>query len=257
MWRVEVPCEAGGEEIAVARFMAYEVAAVDNEMPLMARAWFASCDEAARCSEDLNGTVFEEPEDNWNANWQNAEWKAKAIGERLWLAPPWDPEPAPAGRLRLDMHPGTLFGNGDHPTTQLCLAALERHVFKGCTVVDIGCGSGLLSEAALLLGAGCVVGCDLDARAAREARGIAFQGSVDGLKDNCTDVAIANIQLGILVDLLPEIGRILKPSGVAVLSGILEGQAEELLVEPIRIEPSGGWLCLEVEGRTIRAMIGS
>lgn len=245
MWRVEVPCEAGREEIALARFMAYEIAAADSDTPSFARAWFATSEEASRCARDLGGTLDEEPEDNWNANWQNAEWRAMAIGEKLWLAPPWDPEPAPDGRLRLDMHPGTLFGNGDHPTTQLCLHALERHVSRGCTVADVGCGSGLLSEAALLLGAARAIGCDLDARAVREARGIAYQGSVDCLASESIDIVIANIQAGVLVALLPEIRRVLHPTGIAILSGLLEEQVGELAIRAKRVEIQAGWACLE------------
>ena len=224
--------------------MPYELAAADSETAGMARAWFGSQDEAQRCAQDLDGSIHKEPEDNWNADWQESQWQAMAIGEKLWLAPPWDPATAPDGRIRIEMHAGTLFGNGDHPTTQLCLAALERRVTPGATVADIGCGSGLLSQAALLLGAGRAIGCDLDPIAARQAGG--YQGSVDSLQSGSIDILIANIQAGVLVELLPDIARVLKPNGIAVLSGVLEDQIPLLGIATDRLEIKDGWACIEV-----------
>ncbi len=244
MWRVEIRCEAGYEEIALARFLPYELAAADSETAGMAKAWFGSHDEAQRCAQDLDGTIHREPEYNWNADWQNSQWQAMAIGEKLWLAPPWDASTAPDGRIRIAMHAGTLFGNGDHPTTQLCLAALERRVTPGATVADIGCGSGLLSQAALLLGAGRAIGCDLDPMAARRAGG--YCGSVDSLRSGSVDVLIANIQAGVLVDLLPEIARVLTPLGIAIVSGVLEDQVPLLGMTSERMEIKDGWACIEV-----------
>jgi ribosomal protein L11 methyltransferase len=245
MWRVELACAAGDEEITAARFIRYDVAAIESESGSgVGRAWFAYHEEALRCSVELGASLHREAERNWNATWQESEWRAMALGNRLWLAPPWDPAAPPEGRIRLDFHPGTLFGNGDHPTTQLCLEALERHVKADCVVADIGCGSGLLLEAARLLGARSAIGCDLDARAAREA-GAAFVGSLDAIASGSLDVVVANIQVGILADLLPEIPRALKPGGVAILSGILEEQIEALGARPFRVEIRQGWACLE------------
>ena len=130
----------------------------------------------------------------------------------------------------------------------MCLEALERNVAPGCTVADIGCGSGLLSQAAILLGARCAIGCDLDPRAARLAAGIAFQGSVDSLRSQSIDLLVANIQVGVLAALLPGIRRVLKPGGIAILSGMLaDGQAATLPVVPVRTETRGGWACLIVD----------
>lgn len=239
-------CAIGTEEMTLARFMAYEIAAGDSATEAVARAWFASHTEALRCAADLDGYITPEPCHDWNAAWQQSEWKASVIGKKLWLTPPWDHTPAPDGRIRLAMHPGTLFGNGDHPTTQLCLEALQRHVTDQATVADIGCGSGLLSQAALLLGARHAIGCDLDWQAVRQVSGIAFQGSVDSLMHRSIDILIANIQVGVLATLLPEIRRSLKPDGVAILSGILNEQIGMLPVTPTRIEHNAGWACLEV-----------
>jgi ribosomal protein L11 methyltransferase len=244
MWRVEVACDPGEEELAIARFMDYEVAAVDQGEAVV-RAWFAMRAEADRCAVDLGGLVSEEAVQNWNQAWQS-EWSALAVGERIWLAPPWDATPAPDGRIRLEMHPGTLFGNGDHPTTLLCLEALEQVVTPGCTLVDVGCGSGLLQQAAIALGAGRAIGCDLDFEAARTAPD-AYQGSVDAIPDAAADVLVANIQLGVLEVLLPDFRRVLKPGGALVLSGILEDQVPAIEGSwDVRLRD--GWACLVSAG---------
>jgi ribosomal protein L11 methyltransferase len=248
MWRVEIPCDRGAEELTLARFLPYDLAAADSDTPGLARAWFALHDEATRCAKDLGGSIHKEAEDNWNASWQESQWHATPLGERLWLAPPWDLEPAPDGRIRIEMHAGTLFGNGDHPTTQLCLEALERRVRPGATVADIGCGSGLLSQAALLLGARSAIGCDLDPRAAKHAAG--YQGSVDSLQSASVDILVANIQIGTLNELLPEIWRVLKPGGVAILSGLLEEQLPLLGAPAENVTSKDGWVCVESSVRS-------
>lgn len=242
MWRVEVACSIGEEEIALARFMAFDLAAADTSEGCV-KAWFANHDEARRCAAELNGEIHAEPIYNWNENWQS-EWKAQAIGQRLWLAPPWDESETLDGRIRLNMHPGTLFGNGDHPTTQLCLEALEENITPDCTVIDVGCGSGLLLEAAKLLGAKIAIGCDLDPEAAKAAP-CAFRGSVDAIATGSADIVVANIQLGVLETLMPELDRVLRPnSGILILSGILEEQISGAPRQPRKITTREGWACL-------------
>src|SRR5271157_1715142 len=97
-------------------------------------------------------------------------WPPLEIGERFFLVPPWRDDATPPGKLRLEMTPGMACGTGHHPATQLCLEALERVVKPGDTVVDVGCGSGILSVAAALLGAKKVVACDIDPEAAGLAK---------------------------------------------------------------------------------------
>jgi len=146
--------------------------------------------------------------------------------------------------MRLNLHPGMLFGNGDHPTTQLCLAALEQHVTPGCKVLDVGCGSGLLLEAATMLGAETAVGCDLDFEAAQTAP-CAFQGSVDAIASGSVDILIANIQLAVLLDLLPELDRALNTQrGTMILSGILEEQIAEFPRDGGHWTVQDGWACV-------------
>src|SRR5437764_12960147 len=95
---------------------------------------------------------------------------AQCIGSRFFLAPPWNHDPAPEGRMRLEINPGLACGTGWHPCTRMCLEALERMARPGDRVLDVGTGSGILSVAAGLLGAGLVVSCDIDPEAVRVAR---------------------------------------------------------------------------------------
>ena len=100
---------------------------------------------------------------DWENNWK-AFYKPMEIGERLIVIPDWE-EADPKGRVALRMNPGLTFGTGSHATTRLCLTALEREVKRGMRVLDLGCGSGILSIAALLLGAERAFACDIDEKA--------------------------------------------------------------------------------------------
>ncbi|SPE26500.1 LSU ribosomal protein L11P methyltransferase [Candidatus Sulfopaludibacter sp. SbA3] len=114
------------------------------------------------------------------------------VGERFFLVPEWRDDPAPAGRFRITVNPGMAFGTGVHETTRLCIEALERFTQPGAAVLDVGTGSGILAEAAKLLGAGRVYACDTDPVAV-EIAGIGFVGSVNAIAAASMDVVVANI----------------------------------------------------------------
>ena len=175
------------------------------------------------------------------------------ISERLWITPTWHEAPdETAINLRLD--PGLAFGTGSHPTTHLCLQWLDRNLQRGESVLDYGCGSGILAIAALKLGAGSAIGVDIDEQAIRASKDNAAQNNVDaqfylpdGLPQGQFDVVVANI----LANPLRMLGEMLaartKQGGRIVLSGLLDEQVEELSgiysqwfdIEPAEIEE--GW----------------
>ena len=145
------------------------------------------------------------------------------------------PEPE-AVNLLLD--PGLAFGTGTHPTTALCLQWLDGQPLDGCTVLDFGCGSGILAIAALLLGAERAVGTDIDPQAVEASRDNANRNGIDparfpvylpqDLPAEQADVLVANILAGPLVSLAPQLSRLVKTGGRLALSGILAEQAEEV-----------------------------
>jgi ribosomal protein L11 methyltransferase len=147
------------------------------------------------------------------------------IGERFYIAPSWLHAPTQPGRFRLTIDATSAFGSGRHESTQLCIEALEKHLQPGDVVVDIGCGSGILSAAAHLLGAGAIFSCDIHADSVRTAKTLLetplFVGSADAIRSGVADFVLANISAKIVDSLAADLRRIAKPSGVIVLAGFL------------------------------------
>ena len=171
-----------------------------------------------------------------DADWQAAirqVFKARAFGQRIWLAPA-DDAAVPAERIGIRLHMGLAFGTGEHPTTALCLDWLDTHVRPGATVLDYGCGSGVLAIAALALGAGHAWATDNDPQALIATRSNA---ELNGASDRITiaapealpavtvDIVAANILAGPLTALAPVLAAHVRPGGAIVLAGILSTQA--------------------------------
>jgi ribosomal protein L11 methyltransferase len=173
-------------------------------------------------------------------------WPPLLVGEKLFLTPPWRDDPTPSGRVRLEMTPGMACGTGHHPATQLCLEAMERHLRAGAVVLDVGVGSGILSAAAQLLGAGLVIGCDIDADAvaiARERLGSpVFVGSADAVRSKLADVIVANISSAALEQLSGEFARVRKPDSILILAGFPRWDAPEGF-SPQETLHRDGWSC--------------
>ena len=178
------------------------------------------------------------------------------ISERLWIVPSWHVAPDPEA-IVLVLDPGLAFGTGSHPTTRLCLQWLDRDLSRNATVLDYGCGSGILAIAAKKLGAGQVVGVDIDPQAVQAARDNAERNSVaasfylpNALPEAQYAVVIANILSNPLKVLAPLLAAQVQPRGQIVLSGILAEQAEEmrsLYGEWFDMHPAildEGWACL-------------
>ena len=177
-------------------------------------------------------------------------WQAVAVGERFWLVPEWEEDAAPQGRMRLSMRSGMACGSGSHPATQLCLQALEKTVAPGAAVLDVGTGSGILAEAARLLGAAFVVGCDIEHDATLVAKRnvpeiAVFTGSLRSIRTGTFDTVVANLNAATIATLGSELQRV---SRRVVVSGFHEdeqGWVEKQVPKPVseRLELDG-WACL-------------
>ena len=181
---------------------------------------------------------------DWENNWK-AFYKPMEIGERLIVIPDWE-EADPHGRVALRLNPGLIFGTGSHATTRLCLQALERLVQPGMRVLDLGCGSGILSIAALLLGADSAFGCDIDDKAVD----VAYENAaLNGIgKDRYTvragdvlsdrklradmgagyDIVVANIVADVIIALAATARDLMAPDGYFLCSGIIDDRAAEV-----------------------------
>lgn len=172
---------------------------------------------------------------DWEREWMD-NFHPMKFGNRLWICPSWREVPEP-NAVNVMLDPGLAFGTGTHPTTALCLTWLDGLDLTGKTVVDFGCGSGILSLAALKLGAEKVIGIDIDPQALQASKENAKRNGCEDrlelyLPENQpslkADVVVANILAGPLKELAPTIIAFVADNGLLALSGVLESQALEL-----------------------------
>ncbi len=173
----------------------------------------------------------------WEREWLK-DFRPMRFGSRLWICPAgMRPETADATSVYIDLDPGLAFGTGTHPTTALCLEWLDRAELRSKTVIDYGCGSGVLAIAALKLGARRAVAVDIDPQAILATNDNAERNGVDSAIHAVTvaeftaqpcDVLLANILAEPLEELAPELAKLVVPGGAIVLSGLLNWQAASL-----------------------------
>jgi ribosomal protein L11 methyltransferase len=188
-----------------------------------------------------------------------AQFEPIPIGSRLWITPSWhlaDGSAAAGERLPIILDPGLAFGTGSHPTTRMCLEWLDANLAPGVSVIDYGCGSGILAIAAVRLGAGSTLAIDIDPQAVESTRANAQINRValiaaepTGVQAEPADLVLANILANPLRILAPLLTSLVKPGGALVLAGLLDRQADEIAAcyPDIDLRPwrsLDGWTCL-------------
>ncbi len=198
-----------------------------------ARAGFENAARATGFSCLPEMRIAEVQEQDWVRHTQS-QFDPIQISDRLWIVPSWHVAPDPAA-INVVLDPGLAFGTGSHPTTRLCLAWLEGHSLAGQSVIDYGCGSGILAIAAAKLGAGPVTGIDIDEQAVQSSRYNAQRNNVSAEFYDAgsslpepADIVIANILANPLKVLAPLLAELTRSHGSLVLSGILAPQAIEV-----------------------------
>ncbi len=183
------------------------------------------------------------------------------VGEKILIRPIWHDDYTANGRIVLNLEPGLAFGTGTHETTRLCLEALEKHIKGGEKILDVGCGSGILSVAGLLLGADSAVGIDIDEMAVKASRENAALNNVQdrytGIKGNLADKAegtydiiLANIVADAIISLSADIEKFMDKNTVYIMSGIIDIRLDDVLsglpesMTVIEQYEEKGWYCL-------------
>ncbi|RDU35429.1 50S ribosomal protein L11 methyltransferase [Neobacillus piezotolerans] len=183
-------------------------------------------------------TISEVNEEEWATAWKKYYNPVK-ISERFTVVPTWeDYTPVSSDELIIELDPGMAFGTGTHPTTVMCIQALERTVKAGDEVIDVGTGSGVLSIAAALLGAANIRAYDLDEVAVKSAKlniklnkvqekvSVAQNNLLDGIEDHSADVIVANILAEVILRFTEDVARVVKPGGTFIASGIIQAKKD-------------------------------
>jgi ribosomal protein L11 methyltransferase len=197
------------------------------------------------------------PPQVWERAWLK-DWKSMRFGRRLWVVPSAADPPSDSDAAVVRLDPGLAFGTGTHPTTALCLQILDSLPLSGRSVIDYGCGSGILGLAALKLGASHVVAVDLDPQALLATRdnairnGVSENITVQGIKSGLTAsyCVLANILAGPLIELAPTLTAACEPEGRIVLSGLLKAQAHAVKAayaagfDMVQVVERDEWCCI-------------
>lgn len=210
-------------------------------------------EEIAKLCGTLELSVSTVDDSNWKDNWKQF-YKPIEIGNRLIVVPAWENVITDKSVLKID--PGMAFGTGSHETTSLCLEYLHDECLLGKRVLDVGCGSGILSQAAVILGADSACGCDIDEAAVTCAECNAklngltnkvsyHKGNLLDLVDEKYEVVVANIVADIVMALTKDIGKVMTHGGIFISSGVIDDRVEEV----VRFIRNFGFEILEIRER--------
>jgi ribosomal protein L11 methyltransferase len=276
-----VHVDAAGDEAELASFELFELGAsgveerdhdtlnrADGGAGLTLVGSFASEEEALAARAELASRwparLVTIEGDAWRDAWK-AYFEPTRVGERLVVKPSFKPYEPVAGDVVLTLDPGGAFGTGTHETTRLLLEALQRQLAPGMHVLDVGCGSGILAIACLLLGAERATGVDVDPESVRVSRENAelngvgerlllYEGTPSAVPAGRFPLVLANIESRVLVPLAGELCARVAPSGVLVIGGLLAPERERMLaaysaLHPIAVHEQGEWIAIELQSR--------
>lgn len=202
-------------------------------------------------------------EEDWANNWKQY-YKPFRVGEKIVIKPEWEEYKSKEEDLVVEINPGMAFGTGDHETTYMCIASLEKYVDNSSVVYDIGCGSGILGIVAAKLGAKEVVGIDIDEVAVKVANENILKNDVESVmkaikgnladeidRNKKADIIVANIMADIIVFLTKDVKSYLKDGGVFISSGIIHAKIDDVTValkengfNTIEVQKKGEWSCI-------------
>lgn len=216
-------------------------------------------DYQEKTQQSLSHTHWHLLEDkDWEREWMT-HYHPIRCADNLWICPSWTPPPNP-NAVNLMLDPGLAFGTGTHPTTYLCLQWLAEQTLEGKTVIDYGCGSGILGIASLLLGADHAIGADIDPQALLATRSNVERNQLPSERfpvffpNQCpcdpVDMVLANILAGPLIELAPTLTSMLKPNAKLCLSGVLASQENAIIsayehavhIDDVRRKEE--WICI-------------
>lgn len=216
---------------------------------------------------EISGTNMKE--EDWSENWKQY-FKPLNVGDKILILPEWETIDKPTDRTVFTVNPGMSFGTGAHHTTQLCIKAVEKHLKNGMTVLDLGCGSGILSIISLLLGAQHATAVDIDENAVKIAIENAEKNNIDiskyrtmagnvtcdkellsKISDRKYDIVLANIVADVIIGIRDIVPAFLKDDGIFITSGIIEERLDDVKsayndsnFKPVSEEHQGGWVSL-------------
>ncbi len=184
----------------------------------------------------FNFIIEKKENKDWSEKWKE-QWDVTHVSDKIVVVPDWIDYVPKQDEIIIKLEPGCAFGTGTHPTTQLCMRAIEKHTQKGVSVADIGTGSGILAICAKKFGADYVYGCDNDETVIDVAKQNALKNNVQCVFElntadkinNKFDLVLANILHNVLADIMNNLKNLLKPEGILVLSGILDEKKQIVL----------------------------